>query len=196
MGLSELIIRNCKQQRLHHHWQELFQVARSPFPARLTSGCPLHWHTAVDAAAGTQCTTVQEVDVAVKGYWVDQLWRLHAVVNAAESRAAFERPPPFFDHLPRCTFPHEPWALERVKIVPGHFRDGTGIPISVWKLLSDLFLQRVADLLGRVEAAENGQMSFLDDALLPWDSGLSRARWPNCCKTSSLFSVVEGSLCG
>ena len=105
-------------------------------------------------------------------------------------------PPPFFDHLPRCTFPHEPWALERVKIVPGHFRDGTGIPISVWKLLSDLFLQRVADLLGRVEAAENGQMSFLDDALLPWDSGLSRARWPNCCKTSSLFSVVEGSLCG
>ena len=94
MGLSELIIRNCKQQRLRHHWQQLFQVARSPFPARLTSGCPLHWHTAVDAAAGTQCTTVQEVDVAVKGYWVDQLWRLHAVVNAAESRAAFERPPP------------------------------------------------------------------------------------------------------
>ena len=41
-------------------------------------------------------------------------------------------------------------------MVLGHFRDGTspgmrGIPISVWKLLPDLFLQRVADLLGRVD---------------------------------------------
>ena len=54
-------------------------------------------------AAGTQCTTVQELDDAVKGYWVDSVWRRQADVDAAESWAAFERFP-FFEssslHLP------------------------------------------------------------------------------------------------
>ena len=48
-----------------------------------------------------------------------------------------------------------PWS--RVKMVVGHFRDGTspgmrGIPTCVWKLFPDLFFQQIADLLRRVEA--------------------------------------------
>ena len=73
----------------------------------------------------------------MKGYWVDRVWQMHADVDVEESWAAFERSP-FFEHLPRCTFPHQPWTLERVKMVLGHFRH---VPISVWKLLPEPFLQ-------------------------------------------------------
>ena len=61
--------------------------------------------------------------------------RMHADVDAVASWAAFERSP-FFQHVPRCTFPHEPWTLERVRMVLRHFCDDTtpgmrGIPITV-----------------------------------------------------------------
>ena len=124
--------------------------------APLEGNSPAWGSVPILTAPGTQCTTVQEVEDAVKGHWVDRAWRMHADVDAEESWAAFERSI-FFECLPRCTLPHEPWTLERVKMVlaisaTARLHGMRWIPTRVWKLLHDLFLQRVADLLGRVKA--------------------------------------------
>ena len=79
-----------------------------------------------------------------------QSGRVCQCVDAVASWAPLERFPllstRFSLHLssyPSCIFK---W----VQPILGHFRDGTspGMPFSMWKLLPELFLQRVADLLG------------------------------------------------
>ena len=107
------------------------------------------------APSGQQCTTLAEVDMQVKAFWVGQVWQMHAAVNPEERWAAFQASP-FFRHIPSVHWPTSLWTAERVRTILGTMSEGSspgprGFPIALWKALPDSILQRVADLLSKVE---------------------------------------------
>ena len=77
----------------HARWKD-----RLPELWRERTGVIHHWLQAPGVAWGTypvineegqQCTSVEEVDRVVRGFWVDQFLRQHAEVNAEERWQAF-----------------------------------------------------------------------------------------------------------
>ena len=84
-----------------------------------------------------------------------QSGRVCQCVDAVASWAPLERFPLLSTRFSLHLSSYPSWIFKWVQPILGHFRDGTspGMPFSMWKLLPELFLQRVADLLGWVEAA-------------------------------------------
>ena len=113
-------------------------------------------------------------------YWVDGVWRRHALVDPEAKWAAFEASP-FFSFLPRMEWPLDAWTGERVQQVLGRLRSGSspglrGIPIALWKAFPAELHQRVAALFAQVEAHGSWPSELLEGyvALIPKASGGSR----------------------
>ena len=154
-------------------------------------GAIQHWLRATDApwgsrpvldSAGLQCLTVETVDAAVRGYWVDVVLRQHADVDEAARWAAFEASE-FGAHVPTTVWPSTPWTGDRVRSVLSSMREAaapglTGIPIAVWRSLPSPWHDAVARLLALVEAAGRWPAEWLQAyvAMIPKASGGSRPR--------------------
>ena len=130
--------------------------------------------------SGAQCTTVEEVDATVQDFWVRKVWRKNVAIDAAACWQRFQQSC-FFPFIPHCSFPHEPWTLDRIKRVLSQLREGSapglrGFPISLWKSLPDIFLTRLADLLNLVEKEGSWPDELLHAyvAMIPKASGGSR----------------------
>ena len=107
-------------------------------------------------ANGMQCTSVAAVDLAVRGYSVDEVLRRHAGVDEAVRWAAFLASP-FAAHIPVLEWPAPPWSGERVQLVLRRMREAAapgslGIPLAVWKALPEAWHEVVAKMLNLVEA--------------------------------------------
>ena len=124
-----------------HHWLQAPMAAWGTFP--------------VLDEEGVQCTTAEEVDRAVRGFWVDQVLRQHAAVDGQERWARFAQSE-FGAHIPRVEWQHHPWTGSVVRSVLGTMREGAapglpGVPIAVWKALPEGWMEGVARLLNLVE---------------------------------------------
>ena len=149
-------MRTERTQRWRAQFPQLWQD-RPRALYRFLLGDSAQWGaTPILDATGQQCCTHGAVDDAVRQYWVQGVWRMHETVDADSSWAAF-RASRYFSHIPRCSWPHAGWTMERVRATLGGMREGSspgvrGIPLAVWKSLPDTFLGRIADLLTAVEA--------------------------------------------
>jgi hypothetical protein len=177
--------------------QEMRRERRARWKAGLATmwrerpGAIQHWLRATDApwgsrpvldSSGLQCLTVETVDAAVRGYWVDVVLRQHAGVDATARWAAFEASE-FGAHVPAASWPSTPWTGERVRSVLSSMREAaapglTGIPIAVWRSLPSPWHDAVARLLELVEAAGRWPAEWLQAyvAMIPKASGGSRPR--------------------
>ena len=86
---------------------------------------------------GRQCLTVEAVDQAVRGYWVDQILCQHRESNEADSWREFAASE-FYSHIPVLEWPHASWSAAWVGEALRTMREGASpglpnIPIAVWK---------------------------------------------------------------
>ena len=72
------LMRSERQARWKDLVPRLWQDRPSVLSRWLEGNSPAWGSVPSLTATGTQCTTVQKVDEAVKGYWVDRVWRMHA----------------------------------------------------------------------------------------------------------------------
>ena len=184
---EELQAMNREMRRVRHaRW-------RDGLPAlwRERPGVIHHWLQAPLAAWGStpivgedglQCTTAPAVDQAVRGYWVDQVLRQHALVDVGERWSSFERSE-FCPFIPLLEWPHSLWTGAAVKTALGQMREGAapglpGLPIAVWKVLPDAWLESVARLFNLVEAEGVWPQEWLAAyvVMIPKASGGSRPR--------------------
>ena len=127
-----------------------------------------------------QCATVAEVDVAVRAFWVDGVWRRSAAADVVQCWAAFQASP-FFTFYPCCEWPSSSWSLGRVRKVLRSMRESSspgvrGICISLWRSLPDSVLSRVADLLNLIEKVGHWPEEIIHAyvAMIPKAAGGSR----------------------
>ena len=78
-------MRSERQARWKDLVPKLWQDRPSVLYRWLEGNSPAWNSVPILTAPGTQCTTVQKVDDAVKECWVDRAWRMHADVDAEES---------------------------------------------------------------------------------------------------------------
>ena len=104
----------------HTRWKDTLATSWKERP-----GVIYHWLEAAGVPWGTspilrddgvQCCTLGEVDVAVRGFWVDQVLRQHAAVDESAAWGVFVQSP-FGDHIPSTTWPCTPWDGARVERV-------------------------------------------------------------------------------
>ena len=105
--------------------------------------------------AGDQCCSVADADAAVRKFWVDQVLRRHASVDAVQQWALFQTST-FGSHIPKVQWQHVPWTGALVRQALGSMREGAapgppGIPIAVWKALPTMWTDAVAHLFNGVE---------------------------------------------
>ena len=131
---------------------------------------------------GVQCTSVDSVDAAVRGYWVDTVLRHHATVDEEARWSAFQSSR-FGSHIPTLQWPSVPWSGSRVRSILQRMREAAspgsiGIPISVWRSLPDSWMDTVAHLLSLIETSHTWPVEWLDAyvAMIPKSSGGLRPR--------------------
>ena len=107
-------------------------------------------------ADGTQLTTMESVDRAVQGFWVEKVWRKE---KPEEAQASWERflSSEFAAHIPNVgrEWPEPEWTADSVKEVLRTMKKSaapgmTGIPIGVWLALPGEWHEAVARLLNYV----------------------------------------------
>ena len=74
---------------------------------------------------GLQCTSVGEVDEAVRGFWVDRILRQHAGRDEVDCWRRFEQSE-FAAFVPQVTWTRLAWTGSRVKEVLGGISRGHG----------------------------------------------------------------------
>ena len=99
---------------------------------------------------GLQCTTVGEVDEAVRGFWVDRVLRQHAGRDEVTCWQHFEQSE-FATFVPQVEWMHLAWTGAQVREILAGFREGAapglpGVPIAVWKVLPEVWMDAVARL--------------------------------------------------
>ena len=131
---------------------------------------------------GMQCLSVAAVDAAVRGYWVDDVLRQHAGVDAAACWEAFLTSE-FGAFVPQVCWPSPAWTGERVSSVLRSMRESAapglfGLPLAVWKVLPPAILEAVAQLLTLVEAEGRWPPEWTEAyvAMIPKSSGGTRPR--------------------
>ena len=150
------VMRAERVQRWKEHLPYLWKTRPGGLYRWLAGDSASFGSTPILDESGQQCCSHEAVDVVVQDYWVQGVWRMHEHVDVSASWADF-RASGFYSHIPRCTWPHEPWSLERVRSVLGGMRERSSagvraIPLAVWKSLPDAILSRIAALLTLVEA--------------------------------------------
>ena len=157
-ALSTLLQELRRERRLR--WQGTLPSLWQNQPRRiyqwLAASPPAWGSTPIISPDGMQCVSVEEVDHTVRAFWVEQVWRKHAAVDAAAQWGAF-RASPFFPYVPCCEWPASSWTVERVQTTIRALREDAapgsrGIPINLWKCLPPEYLECVAALLRGVEA--------------------------------------------
>ena len=154
-------------------------------------GVVYHWLQAPSAAwgctplvdeRGQQCLTVDAVDRAVRGFWVDQVLRQHSAVDDSERWHLFAASE-FYGHIPVLQWPHAPWTGVRVAAALRSMREGASpglpnVPIAVWKALPVAWLDAVARLLNLIEDEGAWPTEWLDAyvVMIPKAAGGTRPR--------------------
>ena len=138
--------------------------------------------TPILAETGMQCLSVEAVDIAVRGYWVDTVLRQHAPLNGDAQWTTFMASP-FAAHIPVLQWPTSIWSTARVRAVLQQMREAAspgmlGIPIAVWRCLPEEWMAAVAKLLSKVEASGTWPSEWLDAyvAMIPKAAGGARPR--------------------
>ena len=192
--LQEIQVARSEVDRLHREMRrERYARWRAALPGlwRERPGVVYHWLQAPMAAwgctpivddAGQQCLTLEAVDRAVKGYWVDQVLCQHRAVDGAERWRLFEASE-FYPFVPVLQWPHGAWDGEQIGAALRTMceRSSPGlpnVPIAVWKVLPPAWLSAVARLLNLIEAAGSWPAEWLDAyiVMIPKSAGGSRPR--------------------
>jgi hypothetical protein len=134
-----------------HHWLQAPATAWGTYP--------------ILTEEGMQCTSVSEVDVTVRKFWVDNVLRRHASVDETQSWATL-RESEFYPFIPKMRHAVQSWTGAKVGSVLGHLREGAapglpGIPIAVWKVLPPMWMDAIARLLNMVEAEGRWPVEWL-----------------------------------
>ena len=181
----EALLRQMRSQR-QHRWKATLPGAWRERPAII-----YHWLHAprpqwganpILNPAGEQCTTIQEVDAAVRCFWVDGVLRRHALGDMTHSWARFQASQ-FYAYIPKMQWPTSPWDGDRVRAALSELREASspgrlGIPIAVWRSLPSPWAEAVARLFTMVEQQGRWPSQWLDAyvVMIPKASGGSHPR--------------------
>ena len=120
------LLRHMRQER-SARWRSALPTIWKERPAIIQhwlepSSVPWGSRPVLDSA-GNQCLTADEVDSAVRTYWVDTVMRQHATKDEDACWAAYLASP-FGQHLPHATWPSSPWTGQRVRAALNSMREG------------------------------------------------------------------------
>ena len=170
----------------HARWRDVLPALWRTRPGvihRFLEGARPTWgETPILDSNGLQCTTVAAVDEAVRAYWVAEVLRKDADVDAPARWAAFLASP-FGHHVPTAVWPHLAWTGARVQRVLQQMRESAspgqlGIPIAVWRSLPPAWMAAVARLLQLIEDGGAWPSDWLDAyvTMIPKVAGGARPR--------------------
>ena len=112
-------------------------------------------------ADGEQLTTIENVDRAVQGFWVEKVW---CKERPEEAQASWEAllSSEFAAHIPNVgrEWPEPEWTADSVKVILQAMKKSaapgmTGVPIGVWVALPEEWHEAVARLLNFVMETGN-----------------------------------------
>ena len=184
-AVVQRLLAGMRQER-HKRWKDTLSTAWRDRPGviyRWLEATGMPWGTSpILRDDGEQCCTVAEVDLAVRGFWVDQVLRQHATLDETAAWDTFLASR-FGQYIPSASWPRARWDGARVYRVLRGMREAAapgylGIPVAVWKSLPMTWYDAVARLFTLVEEEGRWPTEWLDAyiAMIPKAVGGTRPR--------------------